>query len=111
MSKEELHMDVQPFTIAVAQPALDDLHLRLAMTRLPDDVPGTGWGFGTDLAYLRDLVHYWRSPFPRRAPERAPNPHPPFRAQVRGIRVRFTPLGGVGPPPGPPTPAHRRPHP
>jgi pyruvate dehydrogenase E2 component (dihydrolipoamide acetyltransferase) len=27
---------------AVAQPALDDLHLRLAMTRLPDDVPGTG---------------------------------------------------------------------
>ncbi len=94
-------MDVQPFTIAVAQPALDDLHLRLAMTRLPDDVPGTGWGFGTDLAYLRDLVHYWRASFDWRAQERAFNAIPQFRADVDGMRVHFIHVRGVGPRPVP----------
>src|SRR5258708_38340045 len=86
MPKAGEHMDVQPSTIAIAQPALDVLHPRLAMARLPDEVPGTGWGLGTNLAYLRDLVHYWRAPFGLRAPERGLNAPPPVRARGDGMR-------------------------
>src|SRR5260221_9698550 len=96
MPNGEEHMDVQRFTILIPQPALADLLLRLAMPRLPDEVPGTGWGLGTNLAYLRDLVHYWRASFDWRAPERVLNAIPQFRADVGGMRVPFIHVRGVG---------------
>jgi hypothetical protein len=43
-------------SIAVAQEQLDDLRSRLRATRRPDTVPGSGWDYGTDLAYLRDCA-------------------------------------------------------
>ena len=36
-------MDVKPFTITVEDRILDDLRQRLAETRWPDEIPGTGW--------------------------------------------------------------------
>jgi len=36
-------MTIQPFTITIPQTALDDLRDRLARTRWPDELPGTGW--------------------------------------------------------------------
>ena len=38
-------------------------------TRWPDQIPGSGWGYGTDLAYLQDLCEYWRTTFDWRAQE------------------------------------------
>jgi hypothetical protein len=43
-------MNVQPFTIAVPQATLDDLHKRLARTIFPDDAEGSGWADGISLA-------------------------------------------------------------
>ncbi len=40
-------MNVQPFTIAVPQATLDDLHKRLARTIFPE---GSGWADGISLA-------------------------------------------------------------
>ena len=47
--------DIRPFRVEVPDAVLDDLRERLARTRWPDQIPGSGWGYGTDLAYLQDL--------------------------------------------------------
>jgi len=57
----------QPFRLHVEQRAIDDLRARLALTRFPDQAPGEPWAYGTDVAYLRELVAYWRDGFDWRA--------------------------------------------
>ena len=49
-------MEIEQFTIDVPQAALDDLQVRLANTRWPDEIPGSEWDHGTNLAYLRVLA-------------------------------------------------------
>ena len=48
----------QPFSLHVPQADIDDLRLRLAKTRYPDQAPGAPWAFGTDVDYLRESVDY-----------------------------------------------------
>ena len=50
---------IEPFTIETSQDDIDDLRVRLARTRWPDEIPGTDWTYGTDLAYLQDLCRAW----------------------------------------------------
>jgi pimeloyl-ACP methyl ester carboxylesterase len=56
---------------AVPDAVLDDLRERLQNTRWPSVVEGQGWARGTDLAYLKELVGYWRTDFDWRAQEAA----------------------------------------
>jgi microsomal epoxide hydrolase len=51
---------VTAFRVDVPAATLDDLRHRLERTRFPEQIPGAGWDYGTDLDYLRDLVAYWR---------------------------------------------------
>src|SRR5437867_10220671 len=53
-------MQIEPFRIAVPDDALLDLQERLSRTRLPHEATDSGWTYGTNLAYLRELVTYWR---------------------------------------------------
>ncbi len=62
-------MEVRPFTIHVPDDVLDDLRRRLGHTRFPDAIPGSGWDYGSNLEYLKALVHYWRTDFDWRAQE------------------------------------------
>src|SRR5205807_5806157 len=94
-------MHLEPFRIAVPQAVLADLRARLARTRFPDEVPRSGWTYGTNLAYLRELVAYWRERFDRRAADVRLNALPPFRARVGGLRSHFIPVRGTGPAPLP----------
>jgi pimeloyl-ACP methyl ester carboxylesterase len=64
---------VEPFRIHVADEVLDDLRARLRHTRWPDEIPGIGWGQGTELDWLRRLVSYWANEFDWRAWERKLN--------------------------------------
>jgi|GEM_PF-6689130 len=56
-------MSVQPFQINIPEATLDDLKKRLAQTRLPDEVEGAGWDFGTNSGYLRSLLTYWQDQY------------------------------------------------
>lgn len=56
-------MRIQPFSPAYSAAAVDDLRDRLRHTRWPDDVPGSGWEYGTDSAFLRDMCRYWCDDF------------------------------------------------
>ena len=86
----------QPFTVHIPQMTLDDLRDRLARTRWPDEPAGAGWDYGTDLAYLRELVDYWRDGFDWRAQEVAINRFAHFRAELDGIGIHFIHERGKG---------------
>ena len=54
---------ITPFRINVPGATLRDLKERLAKTRFPSEIDQSGWDYGTNLAYLRELVTYWRTTF------------------------------------------------
>jgi pimeloyl-ACP methyl ester carboxylesterase len=87
---------IEPFEIAVPDEVLVDLRDRLRRTRWPQHLEGTGWSYGTDPAYLRELVQYWSECFDWRAQERRLNAFAHFRAEVGGLRVHFVRAPGVG---------------
>ena len=51
---------IERFQIRVDDSVLEDLRSRLARTRFPDQIEGTGWEYGIPVDYLRELVEYWR---------------------------------------------------
>jgi microsomal epoxide hydrolase len=80
---------IVPFTIAVPDAVLADLHDRLARTRFPDEIEGSGWEYGTNLSYMRELVTYWRTRFDWRAQERRLNQMPQFTTRIDGMDIHF----------------------
>jgi pimeloyl-ACP methyl ester carboxylesterase len=94
-------MQVEPFRISVPDAVLLNLRDRLSRTRFPDEIPGSGWTYGTNLAYMRELVAYWRDRYDWRAAEAALNRFSQFRARVGGLGIHFIHERGVGPKPLP----------
>lgn len=82
-------MHIQAFTITLAEQTLDDVRERLARTRWPNEVEGAGWEYGTNLAYLKELVDYWQHTFDWRAQEARLNAFPQFHADLDGIQIHF----------------------
>ena len=94
-------MEVRPFEINVDQAVLDDLQARLNRTRWPDEIPGSGWDYGSNLAYMKELVEYWRTGFDWRAQEKKLNAFHHFKSEVDGLDIHFIRERGVGPNPMP----------
>lgn len=73
--------------ISVPETDLRDLRLRLASTRLPDQLKGTSWEYGMDKQYLVKLIDYWQHAFDWRKQVRASrwtsSTCMPFRAQTQ----------------------------
>jgi epoxide hydrolase len=80
---------IVPFKIAVPDPVLTDLKDRLARTRFPSEIENSGWEYGTNLGYLRELVTYWRTKFDWRAQERQLNLLPQFKTSIDGLDLHF----------------------
>jgi len=80
---------IEPFQIRVDDAALDDLRSRLAQTRFPDQIEGTGWEYGIPIDYLRDLVEYWRDTYDWRTQEAKLNELGHFRTEIDGQSIHF----------------------
>src|SRR5260370_12435400 len=91
------HGAAQKFTIAVADAVLTDLRERLARTRLPGEVRDSGWDYGTNLAYLKELIEYWRTKYDWRKHERELNAFDHFKVTINGCNIHFIHQPGVGP--------------
>lgn len=89
-------MSAASFHVNIPQDTLDDLRVRLAHTRWPDEVREAGWNYGTNLAYLKELVDYWQNIFDWRAQEEAINTFSHFRANVDGLHIHFIHERGQG---------------
>jgi pimeloyl-ACP methyl ester carboxylesterase len=92
---------IRPFRIDVSQDVLDDLRERLSRTRFPGEVADSGWDYGTNLTFLRDLLAYWRDGFDWRKAEAKLNELPQFTASVNGLELHFVHARGKGPAPLP----------
>lgn len=91
---------IRPFKIDISQVELDDLHARLSQTRWPEAI-AHDWSDGTDLAYVRELVAYWRDRFDWRLQEARLNAFPQFLVRVAGRDVHVLHVRGKGPEPLP----------
>jgi microsomal epoxide hydrolase len=90
-----------PFTLRVADELLADLKARLERARWPDEPPLEPWSTGTSVAYLKELVDYWRTGFDWRAQEARLNGFRQFKVPLAGIDVHFIHEEGKGPAPIP----------
>jgi len=82
-------MDIRRFTVDVPEHVLTDLTDRLARTRWPDEIDGSGWEYGVARAPLLDLTEYWQDQFSWREQERALNALPHFKATIDGLSIHF----------------------
>ncbi|WP_338055256.1 epoxide hydrolase N-terminal domain-containing protein [Sulfobacillus harzensis] len=89
------------FHIRLSQSVLDDLKLRLEMARWPDTVDISDWNYGTNLAYLKDLVSYWLHDFDWRQQEQRLNQFHHYQALIGGLKIHFIHEPGKGPHPLP----------
>jgi len=93
--------DLRPFQLSVPESVLKDLQQRLLNTRLPDEPPLDPWSTGTSVAYLKQLLDYWRDGFDWRAQEAKLNAFRQFTVPLAGIDVHFIHEQGKGPNPMP----------
>ena len=89
-------MMIKPFSVNVPQSILDDLKLRLMLTRWPDELSGSAWNYGADLSYMKELTEYWQHNFDWRKVEREINAYPNFMADIDGYQIHFMHIKGKG---------------
>ena len=94
-------MDVTPYKVEVPDSVLEDLRERLARTRWPDEILDSGWDYGSNMDYIKELAEYWRTGFDWRAQEARINSFANFKADVDGFGVHFIHEKGKGPNPMP----------
>jgi pimeloyl-ACP methyl ester carboxylesterase len=85
----EMTQAIEPFHIDLEDSVLEDLGDRLARTRFPDQIEGTGWDYGMPVDYLRQLVDYWRHTYDWRAQETRLNQLDHRRTTIDGQSVHF----------------------
>ncbi len=80
---------VQPFTLAIAQSELDELHARLAHTRWPDAETVADTSQGPQLTKLRALVTRWQNGYDWRRCESLLNAFGQYRTEIDGLDIHF----------------------
>ncbi len=89
MSLAAQDTSIREFRIDVPDETLIDLKSRLSRTRFPDQVPGSEWDYGSDTAYIRELVDYWRHSYDWREHEAELNELPHFKTDIDGLEMHF----------------------
>jgi microsomal epoxide hydrolase len=74
---------------------LTDLRDRIARTRWPDHIAGSGWEYGTDVEYLQALLASWAE-FDWRRQETELNRLGHYRVEIDGLRIHFVHERGRG---------------
>jgi hypothetical protein len=80
----------------ISDEVLDDLRERLAKTRWPDEIGDSGWDYGANSSYLRELSDYWRGEFDWRAQDTSINAFAHFRTEIDGLGIHFVHERGKG---------------
>jgi pimeloyl-ACP methyl ester carboxylesterase len=87
---------VEQFRIHVDESVLEDLRARLARTRFPDQLEGTGWEYGVPVDYLHQLVEYWGHEYDWRVHEARLNEVEHYRDRVDGQSIHFVHARSTG---------------
>ncbi|MGB1883545.1 MAG: epoxide hydrolase family protein [Gammaproteobacteria bacterium] len=81
--------NIAAFEIAVSDRVLNDLQRRLDDTRWPEAELVDDWSQGVPLAWLRDMVDYWRLDYDWRARESGLNRFAQFKTAIDGLDIHF----------------------
>jgi len=92
---------MKPFRVDVPAQVLDDLHIRLKCTRWAEDFANDSWQYGTNTAFMKELIAYWIDSYDWRAHERAINAYPQFLIEIDALPIHFIHVRGKGPCPKP----------
>ena len=84
-----MNTPISPFTVAIADPELEDLQQRLARTRWPERETTDDWSQGIPLDYTRELANYWASTYDWRRFEKKLNGWPQFKTGIEDIDIHF----------------------
>ena len=87
---------IRPFTIQIEQDILDDLLRRIQQTRWPDVMENSGWNYGADLIYMKELAGYWQTTYDWRKTEMLTNSYENYIAEIDGYDVHFMHIKGKG---------------
>ena len=91
----------EPFTVAIPDEAIDDLHRRLDNTRFAPDFANDDWRFGMNRDYLESFLHSWRHEFDWRETEARINAFDNYQVEFDGVPLHFIHERGKGPDPMP----------
>jgi pimeloyl-ACP methyl ester carboxylesterase len=80
---------IRPFKIDIDPSELDDLQRRLEMTRWPESETPDDWSQGIPLAYMKEVVDYWRNGYDWREREAKLNGFDQFQSEIDGLDVHF----------------------
>ncbi len=100
-AQEEAPEGIARYRVSVSDAELEDLQRRLENVRWPPESPGAPWSYGTDRAYLEELVEHWRDHYDWRAHEAALNTFNHYTTTIEGQRIHFIQERGRGPAPLP----------
>jgi pimeloyl-ACP methyl ester carboxylesterase len=81
--------EIKPFRIDIPQSDLDELAVRLAATRWPNEVTAAGSDYGMPLGVVRRLAEQWRSGYDWRAHEARLNEIPQFITSIDAQNIHF----------------------
>jgi pimeloyl-ACP methyl ester carboxylesterase len=84
--------ELSPFTISIAEEALDDLRQRLTRARWPEPATVPDWSQGVPVDWLRELCGYWAHQYDWRRLETRLNALPQYTADLGGGDVHFVHL-------------------
>jgi pimeloyl-ACP methyl ester carboxylesterase len=94
-------VSIAPFSLPYEASAADDLRLRLKQTRWPDSIVGSGWDYGADFEFVRDLCDYWQHQFDWKVQLENLSSLPHYRYTSDGVKIHFIHERGRGPNPVP----------
>jgi len=80
---------ITEFRCNIPQPLIDDLKSRIRRTRWTDEIKNSGWQYGADLSYMKELAEYWVEKFDWRKVENEINQYPNYIAEIDGIKIHF----------------------
>ena len=80
---------IEPFQLAIPQIELDELRLRLARTRWPEEEPVKDWSQGVPLAKLQALCDYWQNQYDWRRCETMLNNLGQYQTKIDGLKIHF----------------------
>jgi epoxide hydrolase len=80
---------ITPFTLAIPQAQIDDLHRRLDHTRWPEREAVQDWSQGAPLAKVRALCDYWRNTYDWRRIEERLNGFGQYKTNIDGLDIHF----------------------
>lgn len=87
---------ITEFKCHVSQAENDDLKFRIGQTRWTDEIKDSGWEYGANLSYLKELTDYWLNSFDWRKVEGDINQYPNYIAEIDGVKIHFLHIKGKG---------------